>query len=65
MNIFDDLASRFGSWLPNSDFTIPFEMVTVYNAVNSIWDSLPVAVRACLSGAFAVAVLFCILRMLL
>ena len=65
MNIFDDLASRFGSWLPNSNFTIPFELITVYNAVNSIWDALPLAVRACLTGAFVIAVLLCILRMLL
>ena len=65
MSIFDDLASRFGSWLPNSDFTIPFELITVYNAVNSIWDSLPLALRASLSAAFVIAVLFCILRMLL
>ena len=65
MSVLDDIASRFGQWLPNSDFTIPFELVTVYNSVNSVWDAMPVPVRISLTGAFMVAVLFCILRMLL
>ena len=61
----EDLGSKLGQLLPNGNLAIPFELVTVYHAVNDIWDALPVAVRLSLSGAFALLTLFCIFRMLL
>ena len=63
-SVVDGMLSRFGQWLPNSSFTIPFELFTVYNAVTDIWEAFPIAVRMSLVGVFALATLFCILRML-
>ena len=63
-----DLASRIlariGQWLPNSDLTVPFEFMTVFDAVNGIWDALPFVVRVSLTGGFLVLTVFTILRML-
>lgn len=59
-----DLASKIAQLLPNSDFTVPFELITVYQSVTDIWDSFPLAVRMSFISIFAVATVFCILRML-
>lgn len=64
MSLIDSLLSKLGQVLPNSSFTIPFEMVTVYNAVTDVWEAFPLALRMSLIGVFGVAVFFCILRML-
>lgn len=64
MSLIDSLLSKLGQIFPNSSFAIPFEMVTVYNAVTDIWDAFPVALRMSLIGVFGVAVFFCILKML-
>lgn len=64
MSLIDALLSKLGQILPNSSVTIPFEMVTVYNAVTNVWDAFPLALRMALIGVFGVAVFFCIMRML-
>ena len=63
-DIIERIISRVAQWLPNSHFTIPFELITVFQAVNDVWDGLPFVIRAFLTGAFAVNTLFIILRML-
>lgn len=64
MSLIDALLSKLGQILPNSSITIPFEMITVYNAVTDIWEAFPLALRMALIGVFGVSVFFCILKML-
>ena len=64
MSLIDALLSKLGQILPNSSITIPFEMITVYNAVTDIWDAFPLALRMVLIGVFGVSVFFCIIKML-
>lgn len=43
---------------------IPFELVKVYSAVNSVWDALPGVIKITMTCCFGVACLFAILKML-
>ena len=63
-DIWDGLTSKFGQLLPNGNLAIPFELVTVYNAVTDVWEALPLAVRMSFIGVFGMVTLFVILRML-
>lgn len=62
---YDSLLERFISWLPNGSFTVPLELINVYNAVTDIWEAFPLLVRLAFISFFGLACLFCIFRMIL
>lgn len=58
----DSILEKLGSFFDN--LMIPFEMIEVYKSVTAVWDAFPLALRAALTGLFAVATFLLIMKML-
>lgn len=57
-----NVLDKIGLFFDN--LAIPFEMVEVFKSVTAVWDALPLAVRGTLTGIFALATFFCVVKML-
>lgn len=54
----------FSEWLPNSNFTVPLELIKIYEVFTDIWICLPFIVKSILAGFFLISVFFRMLRIL-